>query len=279
MSAGLRRPLRSLGIALGVFAAGAAALAWGVSDMLAHDRETAGTAIAIALGGLAALFGFVMVLNFLWAARLMANIRSGKAPVIGRWTVTAPTMEAFRADEKHRSRNAYDLPRETPPEGVEVIFTEDAVIVGDWFCGLATSGMAHIRSVAVTPGNPLAMAFETAVAGRSRSGGLSYSHGVVRVPIEPTANDEARKVLAHFQAALSGEVLVKPQFWLARIRFGVVLAVVCGLMMVVGVALRERQDLGHVPLVLAVVGAVVGLGAIVLALSSAAFARDQRRGR
>lgn len=279
MSAGLRRPLRSAWIAAGVFLAGGMLLAWGVLDMTAHDRETVATALAIPVGGLAVLFGFLMVLNFLWAARLMASIRRGDTRVIGRWTVSAATLEAFRADEAHRSPNDWNPPREIPREGVEVIFTEDAVVVGDWFMGLSTSGIAHIRSVAVAPGNPLSVQFETAVATRSRSGGVGYTHGALRVPIEQTANDEARKVLAHYQAALAGEVLVKPEFWQGRIRFGVVLAAICALAFVAGLALRERHDLGVVPLVLAVVGAVVGLGAVVLVLSSAAFARDQRRGR
>ncbi len=43
---------------------------------------------------------------------------------------------------------------------------------------------------------------------------------LLRVPVSPSAPDEAAKTLTHFQRILSRDIIANPGFWPSRIRFG-----------------------------------------------------------
>jgi hypothetical protein len=273
MSAAVRSPKRSAVIAgtLTILAIGA--IASGVIDMRSAGEETAWSALKIGAGLAVAILGFFLTLNFVWAVRLVGAMQRGEG-VIARWTVPPGLFDDFRsAEAAHKAegrRNDYKVPRSTPANGVEIIFSADAVLIGDTFFGLARDGLARFTGARAAPGNPPCIAFATAMtAAWTGDSGAHFATvtGELRVPITRTGQEQARAVLDHFQAVAGRRKVVKPYFWRLRIRIGLGAALVAGLVCAAGFALNAlRVDLGIVPLVMAVVGAVTALGGLVLAL-------------
>lgn len=86
-------------------------------------------------------------------------------------------------------------------------------------------------------------------------------------------------VLDHYIAALSGQVIVKPDFWKRRIRWGLRAALVSTFVSATGFVLEALEvALGVVPLILAVSGAITAIGGLLLAFLAWTFADRQRRG-
>ena len=273
MSTGIRNPKRSVFIALGLTLLAGCAIAWGFFEMDRLGAETPATGAAIGVGLLVAVLGFFLTINFLWAVRLVGAMRRGEA-VIARWTVPPAQFDDFRTTEAaHKAagrRNDYKIPRKTPAEGVEIVFTANAVMVGDTFFGLARDGIARFTAARVVSGNPPCLAFATAMTvGRTGSAGVRFDTytGELRVPIARTSQAEARAVFEHFRSVAERRTIVNPRFWPLRIRIGLGTALVAGLICAGGFVLNALPiDLGIVPLVMAVTGAVIGLGGLVLAL-------------
>lgn len=285
MSGGVTRPDRSAVIAAGIAVAGAVSLAWGVSTMAAIDGETPATAVTVSVGLLAAILGSALTFNFIWGARVVARMRRGEG-VIARWTVTPDTFERFREDELRREDedgpNDWRLPRRTPEGGVEVIFTEDAVLVGETLFGLASAGLAHVWSFQTLADNPLALRFDTAMttsAWSSSGSRLVTRSGVLRIPVATGSNEDLARVVEHYRLVLAGERLVKPGFWKGRVKLGLWTAGIFAAIAAAGFAFNALGlDLGVIPLVMAVVGVIWSIGGIVLALIASDFAARQRRG-
>jgi hypothetical protein len=287
MNAGVRRPSRSALISLVLLVASVGALLSGILAMTGAGAESTFSAIAIALGGLGSIIFLFTLINFVWGMRVFDAIRRGEN-VITRWTVPADAFDRFRENEVGHVANGhpndYKLPRRTPPEGIEVIFAADGVIVGDTFFGLATTGLSHFRQVGIVPGNPLCIGFQTAlVTGRQRSSGtpaFSTVLGVLRIPVANSAHPEAKAVIDHYIAALAGQVIVKPDFWPRRIRWGLWAAVVSSIVSATGFGLEAVDaDVGRLSVILAVSGAVAAIGGLLLAFLAWSFASRQRRGR
>jgi hypothetical protein len=273
MSTGVRNPRRSFWIAAAIFLLGICAIAWGALEMALAGRESTATGVAIGGGILAAVIGLFMSFNFLWAVRLTDAMRRGEK-VIARWTVPAGQFDEFRANEaalRAQGRpNDYKSPRATPAEGVEVIFSEDAVLIGDTFFGLSSTGLARFHAVGMVPGNPVSIAFGMAMtAGRTGASGAHFTTitSELRIPVARTANDEARIVLDHYRNVIGRRTIVKPHFWTLRIQIGLYAALIAALVSAAGFVLNVlKVDLGIVPLVMAVTGTITALGGLVLAL-------------
>ncbi|MEY4880194.1 MAG: hypothetical protein RJB62_1663 [Pseudomonadota bacterium] len=286
MNTGVRNLRRNVLISFALFLLFFTWLIAGIVVMVWTGRESAFTALGIALGIIGSLIFFLFTINFVWGMRVFGAIRRGEN-VVARWIVPAEEFDRFRANEAGQIAqgyaNDYKVPRQTPHEGVEVIVAADGVIVGDTYFGLATTGMAHITQVGIVPGDPLCLGFETSVVtGRASSGGASFQtvHGLLRFPVANSAHGEARKALDHYMAALSGEVLVKPDFWRKRVRWGLWTALVSGIAAAIGFALEALDiDAGNLPVILAVSGIMIGLGGLVLAFLARGFSHQQRRGR
>lgn len=217
--------------------------------------------------------------------RPVGAMRRGEG-VIARWTVPPAQFDDFRTSEAaHKAagrRNDYKVPRKTPAEGVEIVFTAKAVLIGDTFFGLARDGIARFTGARVASGNPPCLAFATAMTvGRTGSAGVHFQTytGELRVPIARTAQAAARAVLDHFRAVAERRTVVNPRFWPLRIRIGLGTALVAGLVCAGGFALNAAgAKLGIIPLVMAVAGAIIGLGGLVLAFIAWRI-HAQRRGR
>ena len=284
MSAGLSNPRRSVVLCLAGLAIGAAALAWGIWAM--DDAENAPASIAVAIGLLFCIVFPLFLFNFLWAVRLTEAMRRGEN-VIARWTVPPQTLEEFRADEAGRRKagrpNDWKVPKRIPPDGLEVIFSPDAVMIGDNFFGLARSGLARFDAIQIVPGNPLSLGFAMALTtGRATSTGahLTTQRSELRIPIARTASAEAGKVLAHFQSVDAGRTIGRPGFWALRLKIGLWTAAIAATTGIVGFALRGLNDqLANVPLVMAIAGTMFTLGGLLIAAIAALIQRAERTDR
>jgi len=284
MSAGLSNPKRSVMICIAMLVVGVGGILWGVFEMnRLGGAETGGTAIAIGGGLLLAILGFLFLFNFIWAVRLTEAMKRGE-DVIARWTVPQQTLEEFRADEIERKKagrpNDWKVPRRIPAEGLEVIFSPNAVMIGDTFFGLAKSGLARFNWVQSVPGNPLSLGFGMVMTtGRATSTGatLTTQRSELRIPIARTASAEASKVLTHYTSVTAGQTIVKPGFWKFRIKLGLWAAGIGALSAATGFGLNAlKVNLAEAPLVMAVVGVMVALGGLVLAGAATLLGRHER---
>lgn len=280
---GLRRPGRSALICAAVAAGGAISVWSGVADMDAFDLETAVMDGRIGLGFIAASLGTLFFFNFFWAMRVVGALRSGRG-VIERWTVDPATFDRFREADRQLGRtergNDYRLPKKTPRQGVEVIFSADGVLIGDTFFGLASTGVSRFNHVAYRPLDPPVLEFGTVTSRLVNTTQVKLIHdrGVLRVPVAPEALIEAFRVRRHFEDVIARRVIVKPHFWRLRIRIGMGVALLSFVAAGVGFALREQNsELQNIPLVLAVAGTVLGLAGLVLAFLAWSFRQKQHR--
>jgi len=279
---GLRRPALNAAICVAMFVGGSAALWWGIAEMNALGYETAWTAGSIAVGGLVALFGFLFFFNFMWGVRVVGAMQRGEG-VIARWTVSAAEFDQFRAADRELDNtdadNDYVVPRQTPSGGVEVIFSADGVLVGGTFFGLATTGLGRFAGVRrrETPASiEFGTIFTTSVAGPAE---LGNEYGVLRVPTARDAQEQAAKVLVHYEDVMARRTIVKPNFWRTRIKIGLIGAAVFAVVALIGFGLNGVSDeLNIVALVMAIVGTIFALGGLVLAGLAWLLLKYQREG-
>ena len=287
MSAGLSNPRRSVKICIAMLVIGIGGILWGVWEM---DRrggaETGGTAIAIGGGMLLTIIGALFLFNFIWAVRLTEAMKRGE-DVIARWTVPPQTLEEFRADEEERKKsgrpNDWKVPRRIPANGIDVIFSPSAVMIGESFFGLSKSGLARFNWVQAVPGNPLSLGFGMVMTtGRATSSGavLTTQRSELRVPVARGASAEASKVLTHYTSVTAGHTIARPGFWALRVKIGLWGAGLGAVSAATGFGLNAlKVDLAEAPLVMAVTGVMVGLGGLVLAGLATMLGRHERADR
>jgi hypothetical protein len=266
-------------------ALGGALSIWsGASEMNTLGYETTWTAVKIAFGILACTFGSLFIFNFIWGMRVIGALKRGEG-VIARWTVPPAAFDQFREGDRTlkgtAEDNDYKVPKVTPPEGVEILFSADGVLVGDTFFGLATTGLGRFRAVRLRPSAPASLEFATifTTAVAEPHARIYNTPGVLRVPISDAAKDEVAKVLRHFEDVTARRTIVKPHFWHTRIKIGLIGAAVSAATAALGLSLAEmNEDLANAPLIMAVAGTIFAVGGIVLALIAWAFAKHQREG-
>jgi len=273
-----------MGICVAGVVLSALSIWWGVAEMNALGHETTASGLKIGVAIPIGVICFFTFFNFLWGYRVLAAARRGEK-VIGRWTVTPAEAEAFRADDKRRGDAGYDndyrLPKKIPPGGLEVIFTDNSVIVGGTYFGLVTTGMFKFEGVQMLPENPLALEFGTVMT--TVAGGNTVrvyrTRGLLRIPVSRAGRDEAVKVLGHFSAVDQRRTLVNPNFYRRRIAWGLVAAPLFFLVAAAGFSLNEAGVQGDAPLLMAVIGTIAGIGGLVLALIAWALHMKQRAPR
>lgn len=280
---GVRRPGRSVLICAALAIGGAAAVVCGNVVRNATGDETPWSGFPISVGMLVALLGLIMLPNFLWGMRVFGAMGRDEG-VIARWTVAAPGFDRFRETERRLEKtergNDYRLPARTPPQGVEVIFSGDGVLIGDTYFGLSTTGVSRYTSVRIREANPPLIEFGTMLTSvvRTPQGSIMRNRGVLRVPTAPTASLEAARVLRHYRDVVDGRALPKPHFWRRRVRWGLIATVGFAVMAGVGFALAEHnQELWNAPLFMAVTGVIVALGGLLAALLAHGQDRRARR--
>ena len=271
---GVRRPALNAALCGALAVGGVVAVAWGALEMHVNGRETAASGLSIAFGILIAVIAGGMSFLFARGARLVRNVRDGRDR-IARWIVAADDVEAFRANNARRNdlgpayRSGYTPPDPAPPEGLEVIFVTDGVMVGDTYFGLVTTGMSTFFGPQMLSESPLCIEFGTVLVWTSH-GTTMQTHreiATLRIPVGRIAAEDAKRVLTHFKKVEAREIVVNPGFYRGRMRFGVWVTSICIVMAAVGFGANEaRLAWGDIPLFLAVCGTVGGLGGVVLFL-------------
>jgi hypothetical protein len=287
MSTGLRNPRRSVRICIAMLVVGIAGILWGIYEMnRLGGAETGGTATAIGVGLLLTILGALFLFNFLWAVRLTEAMQRGEN-IVARWTVPPQTLEEFREDEEQRKKagrpNDWKVPRKIPAQGLEVIFSPTAVMIGDTFFGLSKGGLARFTSIQTVPGNPLSIGFGMAMTtGRSTSTGatLTTIHSELRIPIARMASAEASKVIAYYTSVDRGETIARPGFWALRVKIGLWGAGIGAASFAIGMALNAlKVDLGLLPLFMAVIGGVIVPFGLLLAFLAWRIGEGEKRRR
>ncbi len=285
---GVRRPLRMVWLFLVLAGFSSASVAWGI-HVLRTVGDTTAAGLAIGVAGPVAVISVGMLVLAVNNVRLTGALRRGEN-VIARWTVSPDDYAAFIANNAARNalgpayQNDWKLPKTIPPQGLAVVFGQDMVMVGDRFFGLVNTGMFTFRGVQILPENPLAIEFGTVSSTLSQGGSavrLDVGSGVLRIPIARLARADAVRVLDHYKRVDSREIVVNPEFHRGRMRFGLIAAPICFAAAALGFVMQDHgiNTDGDLNLVLAVVGVICGIGALILAGIAAYLSWQQHRRR
>lgn len=273
---GFRRPRLTVLIWLVIALVAWVAVAWGVFEMQRLGHETGYTATAIGGGFPVAVIASGMLLLAMRGARTVAAITRPEN-MLGRWRVSPDELAAFAVNNTARNalgvdyQNDWTPPRTIPPDGIEIIFAPDGVLVGDTYFGLVNTGMFKFQGAQMLPGNPLAIEFGmVATTGTHISHVVVRTHhSVLRLPVSRLARDEAVRVLDHFKRVDAREIVVNAGFYLSRIRIGLWVAAVSFPVAAFGFAMAfsgyANNDIVD-PALLAGLGVILGIGGLTLAL-------------
>ncbi|TAG31019.1 MAG: hypothetical protein EAZ40_00875 [Rhodobacterales bacterium] len=244
-----------------------AAFAWGLQRLsLYGQNDTAGGA-AVAIGGLVAFFGLLMILNFRWALTLTRRMERGQG-VFARWTVPADTVTAYVALEAQRAWVQRSRWRPKPGKAAEVLFSNDAVLAGGRYHGLRSKGLQVFTHVHLLPGTPDVIEFLIREITTSSAHNYAAGQFELRIPVPPGARQEAENVIAHFTKVRT-DAPADARFWRLRRKIGLGIVLLSALSAAGGYILAEQADWrGEDPtaLILLIVGAIFGLMGLVLTL-------------
>lgn len=280
-SPGIRNPQRSLLICVAITLAACASIAWGVIEMNAAGQETLGSGLKIGLALLPAILAPLMALNFWGAMKAMASMRRGEN-AIARWGIPSAELAEFAAIDKVRSKrvvaqiNDWSPPAEPSPSGIEVIFAPNAVLAGDTYFSLVTTGPYRFTGVRLLSGSTATIAFSTLTTYANRFG-LRTTAGELRIPVSSLAGSEAAKVVAHFERVSAGKIIANPNFYRRRMRIGLIAAPIFFAIAALGFVLQSTVGVSDAfdPIILIAIGLIFGIAALVLALAASLLGRKQ----
>lgn len=226
--------------------------------------------VPLALGFTLAPFGFVFLIQSLFAARGRARLLAGHR-AIARWHVYPADWEQFRkldarrAGDHHSLVNDLRIRRETPRDGVEVIVGETSLLVDQSYHVLRPGGLPALREVRWLDGPPACLEFALLYP-RGRYGGSVPL--TLRVPVPESSRGAAQRVFDHFEPRLRRRpalALRHPRRTYRVCAAMIAAAIVCiptGYFM--ARALPEGAD-PLVPLVLLIGGVILAVFAAILA--------------
>lgn len=206
-SSGVRHPARNT-VLFGLATAVSIVLVLlGVADM----RETHRTGSPLlTLGMFPALLCPIFFVHYVSKIRVFRDMQSGQS-AIARWTLPAEQFNSFCEEERRVPAasitvNFYKPPRTVPAEGVEVIFSEDGVLVGGGYFPLSTTRGRRLQSVRYINSNPPSIEFgtvmNTMVRTSSATTNTHRSAQTLRVPVATDATTQAGKVVHRYQALI-----------------------------------------------------------------------------
>ncbi|MEX0808018.1 MAG: hypothetical protein WD044_04765 [Dongiaceae bacterium] len=273
-NSGLSNPGRNAIICVILVVASTVSVLWGIAEMNALGHETGATGAAIGAGLVVGIISLAMFVLSLKGMKMAQSVRRGDNR-LARWIVPADRFDAFRAYNKERNAlgagygNDYKPSRKSRPDGVEVIFTTDGVLIDGSYFPIVTTGMYRFAGVQIIPGSPASIEFGTRMTTMSNVTVIMvHQHaGVIRVPIAPTATADAEKVLAHFQKVERREIVVQPDIWRKRIRWGLIAFLVSAVVAAIGFGLEALDvEAGMLPLLMAITGVIAAIAGLILAL-------------
>ena len=206
-SGGVRHPARNAVLYGLVTIASIVLVFLGVADMRATGRS--GSPL-LAIGLFPALLGPIFVIHYLSMIRVFRDLRSGRR-AIARWTLPPEQFKRFREAEERVPAgsiltNFYKPPRALPTEGVEVIFSDDGVLIGGGYFPLSPTGGRRLQSVRYVAGEPASIEFGTAMrtsvqTSSATTGTIRTAH-TLRVPVAHDARLLAGEVVQRYETIL-----------------------------------------------------------------------------
>ena len=206
-SGGVRNPVRNTVLFGLVTVVSIVLVLLGVADM----RETGSTGSPLlALGLFPALLCPIFFIYYLSRIRVFRDMHSGRS-AIARWTLPAEEFNRF-CEEQQRipaasiMTNFYKPPKKTPAGGVEVIFSDDGVLIGGGYFPLSTNGGRRLQSVRYIASDPPSIEFgtimnATVITSRSTVGTCRAAESL-RVPVSTEARQQAGEVVHRYQAII-----------------------------------------------------------------------------
>lgn len=188
--------------------ASAALVLMGIADMRASGRSGS---LYLTLGLIPALLAPIGFVYFVRTIPVVRAMRRGTT-AIARWTVSADEFRQFqeadaRMEAESRTTNFYEPPRPVPSDGVEVIFSNDGVLIGEGYFPLSTtSGRRVTRVHTITRGSPM-IEFGTMLSTRVRTSSASMQTvriaETLRVPVASDSLRQANDVARQFDIAIA----------------------------------------------------------------------------
>jgi hypothetical protein len=197
-------------------------------------------------------------------------LESGKGE-IARWRLTAAEWSDFREQEARFARagrppSMLNLRSGQPKDG-DVVFSRRGVIADGDYHDLTPGGFMDLMGVEFVSGKPACLEFAMRASKSRGASGTAFGFTCLwlRVPVAASETREAMRVLAHYRGTTRRGVALamrKPSLTIG-ICLGV--AAACALAASWGFANREASHLAEAPLVAAVTGVILGIGALILA--------------
>lgn len=202
------RPVRQAWISGLVMVASLMLVAKGVADMRETDRS--GSPYFM-LGLFPALLSPIGVVYYLLKIPVVRNLRRGTS-AIARWTVSADDFRRFleadaRVESETRTSNFLRPPGAISAKGVEVIFSDDGVLIGDGYFPLSTTRGRRVYRVRSIASNPPMIEFGTILETRARTSSATTktvrTAETLRVPVADDAVIQAAQVVRRFDDAIA----------------------------------------------------------------------------
>lgn len=206
-SGGVRNPMRNAVLFGLISIASVVLVALGVSDM----RETGRTGSPLLMLGLfPALLCPIFFIHYLRKIRVFRDLQSGRS-AIARWTLPAEQFNRFCEEEQRIPAgsikiNFYKPPKAIPAGGLEVIFSDDGVLIGGGYFPLSTTGGRRLKSVRYIASNPPSIEFGTVMNTMVRTSSATTNSlrtaETLRVPVATDAAKQAVEVVHRYQAII-----------------------------------------------------------------------------
>lgn len=206
-SGGVRNPVRNTVLYGLITVVSIILVLKGVADMRSTGRT--GSPL-LALGLFPALLCPIFFIYYVSKIRLFRDMQSGRS-AIARWILTPEQFKRFCEGEQRIPAgsimaNFYKPPRTIPAEGVEVIFSDDGVLIGGGYFPLSTSGGRCVQSVRCLVSNPPSIEFgivlKTMVRTSSATTNTYRVAETLRIPVASEAMQQASKVVQRYQALI-----------------------------------------------------------------------------
>ena len=202
------RPVRSAWLCGIVMVVSVVLVLLGVADMRATGRSGSHY---LTLGLFPALLSPIGFVYYLFQIPVVRALRRGTT-AIARWTVSADEFRRFReADTRieaaSRTPNFYEPPPAIPAEGMEVIFSDSGVLIGDGYFPLSTVDGRRVHRVHTTGSGSPMIEFGMIMETRVRTSGASMqavrTADTLRVPVATDAMRQADGVVRRFELAIA----------------------------------------------------------------------------
>ncbi len=202
----MRNPMRNAVLFGLISIASIVLIALGVADM----RETGRTGSPLLMLGLfPALLCPIFFIHYLRKIRVFRDMHSGRS-AIARWTLPTEQFNRFCEEEQRipaaSMTNFYKPPKATPAGGLEVIFSDDGVLIGGSYFPLSTTGGRRLKSVRYIASNPPSIEFGTVMNTMARTSSATTNTlrtaEALRVPVSTDAAKQAVEVVHRYQAII-----------------------------------------------------------------------------